>query len=64
MMKLFNDEMLQVCKERNIPCYDLASQFPHDRKYFYDLAHFTDAGAAFVGQQTTQAVEAAWFVKK
>jgi lysophospholipase L1-like esterase len=64
MMKLFNEEMLKVCQERNVPCYDLASQIPHDRKYFYDIAHFTDAGAALVAQNAAQAVATAWLVKK
>ncbi|MEZ4302293.1 MAG: SGNH/GDSL hydrolase family protein [Polyangiaceae bacterium] len=44
-MQAFNSAVLEVCKERNIECFDLASRIPKDRSFFYDDCHFADRGS-------------------
>lgn len=39
-MVKFNEEMLSVCKERNLECVDLANMIPKDLENFYDDCHF------------------------
>ena len=48
MEELYNRELLRVCAEERADCIDLASEVPHDARYFYDAAHFTEAGAELV----------------
>lgn len=48
MMEIFNEELLAVCQERGVPCFDLASHLGHDASYFYDFCHFTESGAEAV----------------
>jgi lysophospholipase L1-like esterase len=57
MIDLFNQELLVICAERQVACYDLAAQIPHERDYFYDSVHFTEAGANLVAHHVAQAVE-------
>ena len=47
-MRLFNDALLEVCRERGIEAIDLASEIPKDESAFYDDAHFTQAGERLV----------------
>ncbi len=47
-MRRFNAVMLDVCRERRLPCLDLAARIPRDTTMFYDDAHFTDAGSRAV----------------
>jgi lysophospholipase L1-like esterase len=51
MMRIFNAELIAVCRENNVPCYDLAADIPHSPLYFYDIVHFTDEGARLVAQR-------------
>ena len=44
----YNEETLRFCALRHLSCVDLASELPKDMKYFYDDAHFSDAGAVAV----------------
>jgi len=51
MLDIFNKELLRICKEENIEIFDLASEIPHNEKYFYDYAHFTEAGSELVADK-------------
>ena len=56
MLGHFNAMLIRVCKEHNVPCLDLASKIPHSPDYFYDMVHFTEAGAALVAEHAASAV--------
>ena len=47
----FNGELLAVCSEQSVPCFDLASVVPHSVEYFYDGMHLNEAGAELVGHE-------------
>jgi len=44
----YNQETLDFCADRHLSCIDLASELPKQATFFYDDAHFSDAGAAAV----------------
>ena len=48
MLDTINQDVMDVCAEESVACYDLASAIPHDLAYFYDGWHLSDAGAALV----------------
>jgi lysophospholipase L1-like esterase len=50
VLELYNDVMRQVCAEKNIPVIDLAKLMPKNSLYYYDAAHFTNAGAEKVAE--------------
>jgi len=50
MMVFLNRQLMDVCREEGVACFDLASMVPHEREYFYDSMHFTEAGAFLVGR--------------
>jgi lysophospholipase L1-like esterase len=50
-MKTYNDALLEVCREREAECVDMASEFPRNTTVFYDDAHFTEAGSAMLAQR-------------
>ncbi len=45
-----NQTLLEVCANEGAETFDLASHIPHEERYFYDMFHFTEAGAALVGR--------------
>lgn len=47
----YNEIMLDMCKERNAECLDLASALPKDKSVFYDDVHFTEVGARLVAEE-------------
>jgi lysophospholipase L1-like esterase len=47
-MRRYNEALLQVCRERGLPCLDLAEQIPRETSMFYDDCHFTEAGSQAV----------------
>ena len=49
MLGTLNSDLLDVCRERGVAVYDLASNVPHSEMYFYDAMHMTEAGAALTG---------------
>lgn len=49
-MNMYNNVLLEVCKERSVPCIDLAGTISGNPAYFYDDCHFNEAGAAKVGE--------------
>jgi len=56
LLDLYNQELMSVCAEKGVACFDLASAVPHDEAYFYDAVHFTEAGAALVADRVAEAV--------
>ncbi|MCH7591559.1 MAG: SGNH/GDSL hydrolase family protein [Planctomycetes bacterium] len=50
LLDRFNDVLLDICAQRNVPCLDLAGIVPHSTDYYYDLVHYNDAGAKLVGE--------------
>ncbi len=57
LLDIYNESLLEVCEERDVPCYDLASHIPHSPNYFYDIVHFNEAGSAQVADEITPIVE-------
>jgi lysophospholipase L1-like esterase len=49
-LSLFNNVTRQVALEKKVHCIDLAVQMPRDTLYFYDMLHFTNAGAQKVAE--------------
>jgi lysophospholipase L1-like esterase len=56
----FNAVTLEVCRERGLPCVDLAAAVAKSRVNFYDDMHFNEAGARRVAEVVAPAVRA-WF---
>lgn len=50
IIELYNDVTRQVAKNQNIRLIDLAMLMPKDSRYYYDYTHYTNEGAAVVGQ--------------
>lgn len=44
-MRRYNAVLLDVCRERQLPCLDLAALIPQETTMFDDDCHYTDAGA-------------------
>ncbi len=49
LLDRFNHELLAICAENDVACFDLAREIPHSDDFFYDMVHFNDAGAQLVG---------------
>lgn len=49
-MKLYNQTLIDVCKERNVEFIDLANEIPKDTTAFFDDCHFNEGGAKKVGE--------------
>jgi len=50
MLNTLNQDLIQVCSEEGVAVFDLASEIPHTREYFYDCMHMTEAGARLTGE--------------
>ena len=48
MLERYNDVVRRMCADRRLPMIDLARLMPKNSLYFYDMSHFTNAGAAEV----------------
>lgn len=44
-MELYNEALLDVCRERGVECLDAAARLPRDGSVFYDDLHLTERGA-------------------
>ncbi|MEE9608913.1 MAG: hypothetical protein V3U03_14330, partial [Myxococcota bacterium] len=44
-MRIYNDELLRICRERGVECIDAAATLPQDTSVFWDDAHMTEEGA-------------------
>jgi lysophospholipase L1-like esterase len=42
---LYNQQLLDICQQRQVECIDLAPAIPKTGAMYYDDAHFTEAGA-------------------
>jgi len=51
LLNIYNQKLLEICKQDHVECFDLAAVIPHDVKYFDDAVHFNIAGAALVGEK-------------
>ncbi len=45
VLELYNDITRKVGKEKGVPVIDLAQELPKNSIYYFDLTHFTNAGA-------------------
>jgi lysophospholipase L1-like esterase len=45
VLELYNDVVRQVGREHGLLVIDLARQMPKDSRYYYDIMHYTNAGA-------------------
>ncbi|MGA9754013.1 MAG: SGNH/GDSL hydrolase family protein, partial [Desulfobaccales bacterium] len=50
VLELYNDVTREVGRERGVLVIDLAREMPKNSTYYYDLMHYTNAGAARVGE--------------
>jgi len=48
VLELYNDITREVGREQGVLVIDLAREMPKNSAYYYDLMHFTNAGAARV----------------
>src|SRR5439155_26754093 len=51
LLDVYNRALVTTCEAESVACCDLASEIPHDARYFYDGVHVTDAGAALVAKR-------------
>jgi lysophospholipase L1-like esterase len=49
VLELYNEVTREVGREQSVLVIDLARQMPKNSRYFYDLMHYTNAGAARMG---------------
>jgi hypothetical protein len=47
-MSIYNERLLEICRQRQVECIDLASALPKDTTVFYDDVHFNESGAVQV----------------
>ena len=50
-MKIFNQALLDFCKEEGADCIDLAGSLPQDTSVLYDDVHFNEQGAEMVADK-------------
>jgi hypothetical protein len=50
MLGTLNQDLLDVCGEEGVLCFDLARAIDHSSENFYDMMHFTETGAGAVGR--------------
>jgi lysophospholipase L1-like esterase len=50
MLEAINDVTRRVAKNREVLLVDLARELPKDSRLYYDLMHFSNAGARRVGE--------------
>ena len=49
-LSMYNETLLDACRDADIECIDVASSIPHDADNFYDDVHFTEKGAQSVAK--------------
>lgn len=49
-LRRFNAVTLDVCRERSLPCLDLAKEIPSDTTIFYDDCHFGQTGSERIAE--------------
>ena len=58
VLELYNDVMRNICVQKNVAMIDFARLMPKNSGYFYDFAHFTNAGALEVAKIVTPELKA------
>ena len=53
-MTIYNDALLEVCRERGVECVDMAKMVPKTAKVFYDDAHYTEYGSTMVAERLAE----------
>ena len=43
---MYNDQLKSICQQHSLPLIDLASTLPKSSKYYFDIMHYNNAGAA------------------
>jgi lysophospholipase L1-like esterase len=56
MLEEYNDVTRSVCREKKLPLIDLAHLMPKNSLYYYDMSHFTNAGASEVARLVDRAL--------
>jgi lysophospholipase L1-like esterase len=59
IIKRYNLALMSVCRQERVSCYDLASAVPHSETYFYDSAHFNEAGTSRVADRVAEFLKSA-----
>jgi len=57
VLEMYNDAMRRVARDRGVLLVDAAVQMPKDSRLYYDLMHFTNEGAALLGDIVGNALE-------
>jgi hypothetical protein len=57
MLEKYNDVTRRICLEKGLPLIDLARSMPRDSRYYYDMSHFTNPGAAKVASLVAEGLE-------
>jgi hypothetical protein len=50
VMNRYNQATIDVCREENVDCIDLAGMLPKDTTIFYDHCHFNISGCERVAE--------------
>ncbi|MCK5133277.1 MAG: SGNH/GDSL hydrolase family protein [Candidatus Sabulitectum sp.] len=53
MLGTLNNDLIEVCLQEDVAVFDLASEIPHSKDYFYDTMHMTELGAELVGEKAS-----------
>lgn len=56
-LSTYNKAMRDICKVKGLDCVDTAAALPREATYFYDDFHFSEAGAATVGEIVAEALK-------
>ncbi|HKB15092.1 MAG TPA: GDSL-type esterase/lipase family protein [Planctomycetota bacterium] len=51
MLDVYNRATVETCRAEGAPCFDLAAEVPSNGDLYYDPAHFTEKGCAFVAEK-------------
>jgi len=55
-MAMFNHVLLDVCRDLELFCVDLASEVPKRARYYFDDMHYSDAGADLVSDVVSRKI--------
>jgi lysophospholipase L1-like esterase len=57
VLEMYNDAMRRVARDRGVLLVDAAVEMPKDSRFYYDLMHFTNEGAARLGDLVADRLE-------
>jgi lysophospholipase L1-like esterase len=57
VLEMYNDAMRRVARDRGVLLVDAAVEMPKDSRLYYDLMHFTNEGAARLGNLVADRLE-------